>query len=59
MCIDVNIAPSVNGDPCSWSCSMLSVDIDVFVTIVCHLFRGELSIFGDLSSYYMYIIHGF
>ena len=37
MCTDVDVAQSVKGDPCLWSCSMLSVDIDVFVTVVSHL----------------------
>lgn len=51
MCIDVDVAQSVNGDPCS----MLSVDIGVFVTIVCHLFHGEqMSIFGNLFLLYVH-----
>jgi len=60
VCIDVDVAQSVNGGPCLRSCSMLSVDIGIFFTIVCHLFHVEqMSIFGDLCSYCTYITHGF
>jgi hypothetical protein len=60
VCIDVDVAQSVNGGPCFLSCSMLSVDIGIFITIVCHLFHCEqLSIFVYLCSYCMYITHGF
>lgn len=60
MCIDVDVAQLVNGGPCLWSCSILSVDIGIFVTIVCHLFSGEqMSIFGDPCSYCTYTTHGF
>lgn len=50
----------VNGRPCLWSCSMLSVDVRVFVTLVCHLYHDEqMSISGDLCSNYTYITHRF
>jgi len=60
VCIVVDVAQSVNGGPCLWSCSMLSADISVFVTIVCHLFHCEqMSVFGYLCSYCTFITHGF